>query len=217
MISSRVVPYLCGVIINTLKREIMKNKIKLLSAMALVFSTMLFSITEGFAQDKPEKPKKNFFGIMAGTNVSTLTNYDGKSLISLTGGLLWDWKFSEKFTLSTIITYNQRGENENGDVESLKLGYIYASNMLKYLVNEKFSFASGFFWDNLISVSEHSIHTRETLRASDFGIPIAVNYNITPSIEIGACYNFGLLNKSYISGTTLKNNWGTLTIAYVFR
>lgn len=183
----------------------------------VVLFALLFSITEGFAKDKPEKTKKDFFGIVAGASAATLTNYDGKPLISLTGGLLWDWKFSEKFTLPTIITYNQRGENENDDVESLKLGYIYSSTMLKYLVNEKFSFASGVFWDNLISVSEHSIHTRETLRASDFGIPIAVNYNMTPRIEIGACYNFGLLNKSYIPGTTLKNNWGTLTIAYVFR
>ncbi len=183
----------------------------------VVLFALLFSITEGFAQDKSEKPKKNFFGIIAGASVSTLTNYDGKPLTSFTGGLLWDWRFSEKFTLPTIITFNQRGENKSGNVESLRLGYIYSSTMLKYLVNEKLSVASGVFWDNLLTVSENSIHTRETLRASDFGIPIAVNYNITSRIEIGACYNFGLLNTSYIPGTTLKNNWGTLTITYVFR
>lgn len=191
----------------------MKNLFK----STVVLLALLFSIPESFAQDKSEKPKKNFFGIVAGASAATLANYDGKPLISLTGGLLWDWKFSEKFTLPTIITYNQRGENENGDVESLKLGYIYSSTMLKYLVNEKFSLASGVYLDNLITVSEHSIHTKETLRASDFGIPIAVNYNMTPHIEISACYNFGLLNKSYMPGTTLKNNWGTLTIAYVFK
>jgi hypothetical protein len=183
----------------------------------VVLFAFLFSIKKGFAQDKSEKPKKNFFAIMAGASVSTLTNYEGKPLTSFTGGLLWDWRFSEKFTLPTIVTFNQRGENANGDVESLKLGYIYSSTMLKYLVNEKLSIASGVFWDNLITVSEHSIHTRETMRASDFGIPIAVSYNISPRIEIGACYNIGLLNKSYIPGTTLKNNWGTLTVAYVFR
>jgi hypothetical protein len=191
----------------------MKNLFK----STVVLFIFLFSVSEGISQVKSEKPKKNFFGIVAGVSVSTLTNYEGKPLSSFTGGLLWDWKFSEKFTLPTIITYNQRGENENGDVESLKLGYIYSSTMLKYLVNDKFSIASGVFWDNLITVSEHSIHTRETLRASDFGIPIAVNYNVTQSIEIGACYNIGLLNTSYIPGTTLKNNWGTLTMAYVFR
>ncbi len=191
----------------------MKNLFK----STVVLLALLFSITESFAQDKSEKPKKNFFGIVAGASISTLTNYYGKPLISFTGGFLWDSKFSKKFTLSTVITYNQRGENETGGVESLKLGYIYSSTMLKYLVNEKFSVAAGFYWDNLITVSENSMYNRETLRRSDFGIPIAVNYNITSRIEIGACYNFGLLNKSYMPGTTLKNNWGTLTIAYVFR
>ena len=190
---------------------------KTLFKSTVVLFALLFAITNGFAQDKSEKPKKNFFGIVAGASVSTLTNYDGKPFISLTGGLLWDWKFSEKFTLSNVISYNQRGENETGDVESLKLGYIYQSNMLKYLVNEKFSVATGVFWDNLITVSENSMYNWETLRRSDFGIPIAVRYNITSRIETGACYNFGLLNKSNMPGTTLKNNWGTLTIAYVFR
>ena len=190
---------------------------KTLFKSTVVLFALLFAITNGFAQDKSEKPKKNFFGIVAGASVSTLTNYEGKPLISLTGGLLWDWKFSEKFTLSTVISYNQRGENETGDVESLKLGYIYQSNMLKYLVNEKFSVAAGVFLDNLITVSENSMCNWETLRRSDFGIPIAVCYNITSRIETGACYNFGLLNKSKTPGTTLKNNWGTLTIAYVFR
>jgi len=191
----------------------MKNLFK----STVVLFIFLFSVSEGISQVKSEKPKKNFFGIVAGVSVSTLTNYEGKPLSSFTGGLLWDWKFSEKFTLPTIITYNQRGENENGDVESLKLGYIYSSTMLKYLVNDKFSVASGVFWDNLITVGDNSIHNWETLRRSDFGIPIAVSYNITSRIEMGACYNFGLLNKSYIPGTTLKNNWGTLTMAYVFR
>lgn len=39
MISGRVLPYLCGVIVDYTKKEIMKNTIKLLTAMALVFST----------------------------------------------------------------------------------------------------------------------------------------------------------------------------------
>jgi hypothetical protein len=39
VISGRVVPHLSGVIVDSPKREIMKNTIKLLSAMAFVFST----------------------------------------------------------------------------------------------------------------------------------------------------------------------------------
>lgn len=199
--------------LNFYNQEEMKSLFK----SSVVLFVLLFSVIESIAQDKPEKPKKNFFGIVAGASVSQVTNYDGKPLTSFTGGLYWDWRFSEKFTLPTIITFNQRGENENGDVESLKLGYIYSSTILKYIVSEKFSVASGVFWDNLITVGDNSIHNWETLRRSDFGIPIAVSYNITPRIEIGASYNFGLLNTSYIPGTTLKNNWGTLTLAYVFR
>lgn len=191
----------------------MKNLFK----STVVLFALLFSVTDGSAQNKAEKPKKNFFGIVAGASVSQVSNYDGKPLIGFTGGLYWDWNFSEKFALSSNILFNQRGENKNGNVESLKLGYIYSPIMLKYMLNAKFSVASGVFWDNLIIVGDHSIHTRETLKASDFGIPVAVNYNITQRIELGACYNIGLLNKSYIPGTTLKNNWGTLTIAYVFR
>lgn len=183
----------------------------------VVLFALLFSIMKGNAQDNSEKPKKNFFGIVAGASVSSITNYDGKPLIGFTGGLYWDWKFSEKFALSSNILFNQRGENENGDAESLKLGYIYSPIMLKYMLNEKVSVASGVFWDNLITVGDNSIHNWETLRRSDFGIPITINFSISQRVELGACYNFGLLNTSYFPETTLKNNWGTMTIAYVFR
>lgn len=63
----------------------MKNLFK----STVVLFILSFSVAEGIAQDKPEKPKKNFFGIVAGASVSTLTNYDGKPLSSFTGGLLW--------------------------------------------------------------------------------------------------------------------------------
>jgi len=184
---------------------------------SVIVVIVLLSAVEGIAQEKAEQPKKNIFGIVAGVNVSSVTNYDGKTLVGFTGGLYWDCKFSDRFFLSSNFVFSQRGENENGDVESLKLGYLYAPIMLKYMVNDKLGIASGVFWDNLLTVSENTIHTRETLKASDFGIPIALSHNISKNLELGVSYNIGLLNKSVIPGTTLRNNWGTATIAYVFR
>lgn len=51
MISGRVLPYLCGVIVDYTKKEIMKNTIKLLSAMALVFST---TSSRAFGKQDPQ-------------------------------------------------------------------------------------------------------------------------------------------------------------------
>ncbi len=64
MISSRVIPYLRGVIVNSLKREIMKNKIKLLAAMVLVFSTTI-SMTLGKQDPKPTEGTIKLYSSMS--------------------------------------------------------------------------------------------------------------------------------------------------------
>jgi len=45
--------------------------------------------------------KKNTFGVIAGISGSSITNYNGKLFLWFTGGLYWEWKFSDRFAYQT--------------------------------------------------------------------------------------------------------------------
>ncbi len=162
--------------------------------------------------------KKNIFGILAGGTFSSISDYEGETRFGVIGGLYWDWKFSEKFSLMSNILYSQRGEKGKNNLSDLKLDYINMPMVIKYSLSDNFGISTGINWDSLISVDGDGVD-KDDFKKSDWGIPIGISYDICSNLQLGAMYNIGLTNttKNNTGDDNLKNNWGSISIAYLFR
>ena len=58
---------------------------------------------------------------------------------------------------------------------------------------------------------------KDHFKKSDWGIPLSIGYQWSNHFEIGVLYSIGLSNiyKSSSKPNT-KNNWGSITLAYIF-
>lgn len=161
--------------------------------------------------------KKNVFGVVAGGNLSQMINYKGKSSFGFEGGIYWDWRFTERISLQSYFFYSQQGERERAGVSALKLSYLSMPMMFKYKVTKKLNVMAGFYWNTLLSVRNNTLN-RQHFRGSDLGMPLGLSYDLN-NFEFGINYNVGLTNitADHAGTNKLKNRWGSVTVAYVFR
>ncbi len=188
----------------------MKKNIKSLIVISLF---MMTSVSTVFAQTIEQR---NIFGIMGGGTVSRISDYDGETLIGLTGGLYWEYRLSQKFSLMSNILYSQRGEIGKDNQTGLKLSYINLPIMVKYGLTDNLGISTGINSDMLVSVNAGDL-TKDDFKSTDWGIPIGISYNLTNHLQIAIVYNIGLTNLLKDSDTNYQSNWANLTIAYMFK
>jgi hypothetical protein len=188
----------------------MKKNIKSLITISLFVMT---SVSTVFAQTKEQK---NIFGIMGGGTVSRISDYDGETLFGLTGGLYWEYRFSQKFSLMSNILYSQRGEIGKDNLNGIKLSYINLPIMVKYGLTDNLGISTGINSDMLVSVNAGDL-TKDDFKSTDWGIPIGISYNLTNHLQLAFIYNIGLSNLLKDSDTNYQSNWANLTIAYMFK
>ncbi len=188
----------------------MKKNIKSLIVISLF---MMTSVSTVFAQTIEQK---NIFGIMGGGTVSRISDYDGETLMGLTGGLYWEYRLSQKFSLMSNILYSQRGEIGTDNQTGLKLSYINLPIMVKYGLTDNLGISAGINSDMLISVDAGDL-TKDDFKGTDWGIPIGIGYNLTNHLQIAIVYNIGLSTLLKDSDTKYQSNWANLTIAYMFK
>jgi len=46
-------------------------------------------------------------------------------------------------------------------------------------------------------------------------IPVGIGYNISEKLRLGINYNFGLTDITTNDDVTMRNNWGSIVLAYV--
>ena len=105
------------------------------------------------------------------------------------------------------ILYAERG------AEGLKLAYLTIPIVLKYNISEKFGIAAGVAWDDLITVKADS-SGKDDFNTDDWRIPITLGYYITDHLSLGISYSFGLTDITKNDNETLRNNWGSISLAY---
>ena len=179
-----------------------------LKALASILLLLVFVFAVN-GQTEKTKINENYFGIVLGGTYSSISNYDADSRLGFLGGLYWEWKFSEKFSTMPSILWAERGTKD------LKLSYITIPLVLKYSVTKKFAIASGLGWDELITVNSDDYEYRD-IRTSDWRIPVTLGYNISDKLAIGISYSFGLSDITPDDDLVLKNNWGSISLAYIF-
>ena len=182
----------------------MKKQITLCAAITL----LLVSVNLVNGQILKTNIDKNYFGVIVGGTLSNISNYDSENRIGFLGGLYWEWKFSEKFSTMPSILYAQRGASE------LQLAYITIPIVLKYAITDKLAIASGIAWDDILSVDSDDYASND-LKSDEWRIPITLGYAITDHFSIGLNYNISLTDLTPLDDIKLKNNWGSLALAYI--
>ena len=167
---------------------------------------LIFVITVN-GQTEKAKIDEDIFGVVAGGTFSNISNYDADSRLGFVGGLYWEWRFSEKFSTMPNLLYAERG------AEGLKLAYLTIPIVLKYNISEKFGIAAGVAWDDLITVKADS-SGKDDFNTDDWRIPITLGYYITDHLSVGISYSFGLTDITKNDHETLRNNWGSISLAY---
>lgn len=178
----------------------------------LLFLVLSFTLFHLNAQNS-----KHTIGIMGGGSFSTISNYEGDLLLGLTGGIYYEWKLSDRLAFQSNILYVQKGEKGKGNVLHLKLHYINMPIMLKYYITPEFSIFSGINSDFLVGVTSNSFD-KSYFNNTDWGLPFGLSYLISNNFEIGVIYNLGLteIDNNTMNSNKLKNNFGNITLTYLF-
>ena len=158
---------------------------------------------------------ENIFGVVVGGTVSGISNYDADHRLGFLGGLYWEWKFSERYSTMPSILYAERGATGRGGLPSIKLSYITIPIVVKYQFSERIGVATGIAWDELISVSAEG-HGKDEFRTDDWRIPITLGYSISEHVASGVSYSFGLTDITKNDDEALRNNWASISLAYLF-
>ena len=189
----------------------MKNNLNQLAILAVL---LMIAFSSNGQSDKT-RIDENIFGIIVGGTFSNISNYDAKESIGFQAGLYWEWKFSEKFSAMSNILYTERGAKGNGNLPNIKLGYLIFPAMLKYNISDKVGIATGIAWDALVSANGDGIR-KSDFKDDDWRIPITLGYHISENLAIGINYNFGLSDITRFDDESLKNNWASISLAYLF-
>lgn len=177
------------------------------------------SETTETVESKPEN--KNLFletddvyGVIVGGTVSKISNYEGDSRLGLTFGLYWETRISNKFSLMSNILYSERGAKGNDKTSDIKLTYINSPVMVKYRLSENIAISTGVNLDYNIG-SKTSIKTE--FKEFDLGIPLGINFRISNNLQLNGVYSFGMSDITENDNLSLKNNWGSISISYLFQ
>ena len=177
----------------------------------------LLLICAGTVHGQTEKKRpKPTFGILVGGTLSNISNYDAGNRLGLVIGLYAERKFTEKISTLSNVSYAQRGAIGKDSLPTIKLDYITIPIMIQYNISDKMGVFAGIAWDILLSVKGDGLD-RNDFREDDWRVPVGLAYSISPNLKLGIAYNFGLTDITKYDVEKLRNNWGSIAIAYVFK
>ena len=88
--------------------------------------------------------------------------------------------------------------------------------MVQYNISDKLGIFTGIAWDALISAKGDNLD-RNDIRDDDWRVPVGLGYNISRDLKVGISYHFGLADITKNDNEKLRNNWGSIALAYVFK
>ena len=182
------------------------------SQLAALFLLLVFA---GTVNAQTEKKLPDVLGIVVGGTLSNISNYDANYRVGFLGGVYWEWKFSEKFSAMPSLLYAQRGATGKGDLPSIQLSYLTFPIVVKYNLSKKIGIATGVAWDDLLTVKADGLE-RSDFAVYDWRIPITLGYYVSDHWSLGISYSFGLTDITKNDKEDLRNNWGSISVAYVF-
>ena len=112
------------------------------------------------------------------------------------------------------ILYSERGAKGNDKTGDIKLTYINFPNMVKYKLSDNIAISTGINLDYNIG---SKTSTKTEFEEYDWGIPLGVSFKISNNLQLNGLYAFGIKDITENDNLSLKNNWGSISISYLFQ
>lgn len=164
------------------------------------------------------------FGLKAGMNVSSLSNFDeSKSKIGLNAGIFMNAPLAESFSIQPELLYNSKGAKadiDNFDV-TFNLDYLSVPVMFQYNATPQFYLEAGpefsFLMSGKIKADGESEDIKDDLNSFDFGVGLGAGYYFTPNFGLTARYVAGFSDVVKDNpDDAVKNNVFQVGLAYKF-
>ena len=158
---------------------------------ALLIVTLLVSMNFYAQLWDNSKPDQRFtFGVRAGANLSTLTEFDTDSNLGFHGGLVMDYNIVKSFAVETGLYYTSKGFKHDKYGKSYELGYLQIPVLAKLRLHVSddvhVQVKGGGYFDYLINEPE-------TLRVKkpDMGVIFGAGMSYK-KVYLGLQYELGL-------------------------
>ena len=193
---------------------------KILFGLALVAGTFSFAqkTSSNTASSSPVR-----FGIKAGLNVSTVSNYNANSKAGFYGDLFATIPVAQDFSVQPEVLYSGMGAKSKYDSsDKINLDYIAVPVMFQYNALPNLYLEAGPQFGFLVSAkakdNNGSLDIKDGLKTFDFGLGLGAGYYFTPNIGVNVRYVAGLTDivKDRIGGDSAKNGAFQVGLAYKF-
>lgn len=193
---------------------------KIFLGLALVAGTFTFAqkTSSNTASSSPIR-----FGLKAGLNVSTISNYDVNSKAGFYAGAFATIPVAQDFSVQPEVLYSGLGaKSKNNSSDKLNLDYITVPIMFQYNALPNLYVEAGPQFGFLVSAknkfSGGSIDVKDGTKGFDFGLGLGAGYYFTPNIGVNLRYVAGLsdIAKNRIGGDSAKNGVFQVGLAYKF-
>lgn len=157
------------------------------------------------------------YGVKAGLNLSSMSNWDVKTKTSFHGGAFFEWRVLDFLGVSPEVVYSRQGTRQkvDGVKYRYRLNYLNIPVLAKIYVWRELSLDAGLqFGFNLNSrevVKTSNVTTRykKSVNTFDLSFPIGLSCS-SGDFVVSARYNVGLTN---VTGKA-KNNVFQLSVGY---
>ncbi|MGU3375161.1 porin family protein [Chryseobacterium sp. M5A1_1a] len=193
---------------------------KILLGLALVAGTFTFAqkTSTNTASSSPIR-----FGVKAGLNVSTISNYDVNSKAGFYAGVFATIPVAQDFSVQPEVLYSGMGaKNKHDSSDKLNLDYIAVPVMFQYNALPNLYVEAGPQFGFLISAKNKfnggSIDVKDAMKGFDFGLGLGAGYYFTQNIGVNLRYVAGLsdIAKNRIGGDSAKNGVFQAGLSYKF-
>ncbi|AZB26324.1 MULTISPECIES: porin family protein [Chryseobacterium] len=192
---------------------------KILLGLALVAGT--FSFAQKTSNNTASSPVR--FGLKAGLNVSTISNYDVNSKAGFYAGAFATIPVAQDFSVQPEVLYSGVGAKSKHDSsDKLNLDYIAVPVMFQYNALPNLYVEAGPQFGFLVSAKSKfnngSVDVKDATKGFDFGLGLGAGYYFTPNIGVNLRYVAGLTDivKDRIGGDSAKNGVFQAGLSYKF-
>src|SRR3954469_3380388 len=162
------------------------------------------------------------WGAKAGVYFSDFSGSDAgntKMLVGIYGGLLYNARINDKFSIEPQLLYSGEGAKDPDSDIKLKLNYLTLTPLARYNLQSGLFFGTGPEFDLLLSAklkdNSTSVDVKDYYKGFSFAWAFAVGYQMKGGFGIYGRYNLGLSNILDDSNGDLKNSVIQFGIRYM--
>lgn len=167
-----------------------------------------FSLVAAFVLSSPVLFAQNAFGVKAGLNLSSITNYPDAMKVGFHVGGLAHLHVTHAFSVQPEVMFSSQGGKQK-EASGVHLNYINVPVLLQYNFDNGFRLQAGPQVGFRLSAKKITNDVKSDIKdlteTIDFSIPLGASYLSNSGVGVDARYNIGITNVFNHLGDTYHN------------